>query len=142
MFNRKLFGVLLIASTTLASIAWSAAPGGPTGPAGCILKTHRVMAVAPYFEEEHMGSSATVQRLRGASLFVLAEPGLTAEWLLLTLQRHLAEMRTGAMQDCPLEVKDVTVTVESAGPGFVVKIISHDADRANEILRRARLLFG
>ena len=142
MFNRKLLGALLIASTSLAPMAALAAPGArPTPSTGCILKTHRVTSVTPYREDEHVHNSM-VQRLRGASLFVEAEPGLTAEWLQLSLYRHLAEMRSAAMQDCPFDVKDVTVTVESAGAGFLVKIISRDAGKADEVLRRARLLFS
>ena len=132
----------LVSLVLAAATANSVPAGDPTSAAICVLKTHRVLSVTPYFEDVHMGSGATTQRLRGASLFVLAEPGLTAEWLRLTLQRHLAEMRTTTMRDCPLEVKDVTVTVESAGPGFAVKLIARDADQADEILRRAQLLIG
>jgi len=144
MFNRKLLGALLIASTSLAPVTALAVPSArPTSSANCVLKAHHVISVTPYFEDEHMGSaSPTVQRLRGASFFVKAEPGLTAEWLQLTLYRHLAEMHGGAMQDCPFDVKDVAVTVESAGAGFLVKIISRDAGKADEVLRRAKLLFS
>lgn len=155
MFNRKLLGALVIASTTLASMAAVAAPSArpttstvavpsarPTTSTNCILKAHRVTSVTPYFEEERQGSSSIVQRLRGASFFVRAEPGLTAQWLRLMLDQHVAEMRIGAMRDCPLAVNGVTITVESAGPGFVVTIIARDDDQADEVLRRAQLLFG
>lgn len=75
----------------------------------------------------------------GARVFVQAEPGLTAEWLQLSLQRHLAGM-SGSMADCPLDAKDIQVKVVSAGAGFSVQITGKSAAQGQEILRRAQLL--
>jgi len=36
----------------------------------------------------------------------------------------------------------VTVRVDSAGTGFLIKIIARDASKADEVLRRARLLLS
>jgi predicted GNAT family acetyltransferase len=80
-----------------------------------------------------------VRRLRGANVFIQAEPGLTAEWLELTLTKHIAAMRSSAMTDCALDIDDVTVQVSSTGAGFAVRIAAHDSDKAKEILRRVRL---
>jgi hypothetical protein len=49
-------------------------------------------------------------------------------------------MQSASMADCALEVKGVTVQVDSAGAGFDVKLIARDANQAEEVLRRARLL--
>ena len=139
MSNRKLIVISALAITaaipTLASAAdFAAAP--------CLLREHRVSAVTPYRVEEHIGK-ATFTRLRGANVFILAEPGLTAEWLQLTLSRHIAEMRGSAtMRDCPFDVDDVGVQVDSAGTGFSVRLIARDTDKAEEVLRRAHLLLG
>jgi len=139
MSNRKLIAISALAITaaipTLASAAdFAAAP--------CLLREHRVTSVTPYRVEEHMGK-ATFTRLRGANVFILAEPGLTAEWLQLTLSRQIAEMRGPAtMRDCALDVDDVRVQVDSAGTGFSVRLIAREPDKAEEVLRRARLLLG
>ena len=86
---------------------------------------------------------AVVQRLRGASIFVQAEPGLTGEWLQLKLQRQLAAMRGSAsMPDCVFDLDKVRVRVESGGTGFWVRIIAADTQTGQEVLRRAELLVG
>ena len=98
-------------------------------------------SVVPYRTTEHVGKSA-VQRMRGASVFVQAEEGLTAEWLQLTLQRHLAAMRTSDMRDCAFDVENVRADVDSGGNGFWVRLIAPDTRSGEEVLRRARLLVG
>jgi len=139
MSNRKLIAISALAITaaipTLASAAdFAAAP--------CLLGEHRVTSVTPYRVEEHIGK-ATFTRLQGANIFILAEPGLTAEWLQLTLSRQIAEMRGPAtMRDCAFDVDDVGVQVDSTGTGFSVRLIARDTDKAEEVLRRARLLLG
>jgi hypothetical protein len=147
MFNRKILAAFVLAGTILAPMASYAAPAAATPP--CILREHHVTAVTPYLVELPRGAvevhqgRAAVQQLRGATVFVQAEPGLTAEWLQLTLGRHLAEMQGSAdMKDCAFDVKDVQVKVTSAGAGFGVYLIARDAHKAEEVLRRARLLVG
>jgi len=115
-----------------------ASADAPSLPA-CVLREHHVSAVRPYNVDEHIGR-ATIERLRGAQLYIQAEQGLTAEWLRLTLQRHISQMSATAMTDCPLDVKDIHVSVESAGPGFWIKITANSGDQAQEILRRAQRL--
>ena len=72
--------------------------------------------------------------VRGAELAIEARPGLTAEWLELELERHVA----AASPDCPLDVGAPRVTVRSARDGFVVEIRGDSDAAAREILRRAR----
>jgi hypothetical protein len=79
--------------------------------------------------------------LRGASIFVKAEPGLTGEWLQLKLHRQLAAMRGSAsMPDCVLALDNVRVRVDSGGTGYWVRIIAPDTRAGQEVLRRAELL--
>ena len=136
MFAKRIAAVVLIAASSLSAVAVAA----PTEahPANCILAQHRVTQVRPLHVSERFGRS-TVERLAGAQVFIEAQPGLTAEWLQLTLQRHLLGMN-GSMANCALDGKDVQVKVVSAGPGFSVQISGKSAAQGQEILRRAQLL--
>lgn len=142
MFKPKLVPVLaVLVAVAAASVPASSFASAPISP-NCVLHEHRITSVTPYRVEERIGKSA-VQRLRGAEVFVQAEPGLTAEWLQLTLARHVAQMRgSTAMPDCAFDVDDVAVRVESGGTGFRVRIMARDTDKAGEVLRRARLLLS
>ena len=141
MFNRKVLAALVLTATTLAPIASYAAPAAAKA-APCILREHRITAVTPYRVEGHQGR-VVVHELRGATVSVQAEPGLTAEWLQLTLGRHLAEMQgISGMKDCAFDVNDVQVKVSSSGAGFLVNLIARDPAKAPEVLRRAQLLLG
>lgn len=139
MLNKKFLTAVALACATLAP-----SPSFAAGPerSPCILREHRLSSATPYRIQQHAGRGTT-GRLAGAQVFVQAEPGLTAEWLELKLARHIAEMHgAGTMKDCALDVKDVRVEVASAGSGFVVRLIARDADKAEEVLRRSRLLVG
>lgn len=125
----------------VASLAPAASFAQVQERAPCILREHRVTTVVPYRTGENLGKAA-VQRLRGASVFVQAEPGLTAEWLQLELQRHLAGMRSSDMRDCAFDIEGVRVDIDSGGTGFWVRLIAPDTRRGEEVLRRARLLLG
>ena len=82
-----------------------------------------------------------VRELRGATVFVQAEPGLTPEWLQLTLSRRVAEMqRAGNIKGCAFGVNDIQVKVTSTGIDFGVYLIARDPRKAQEVLRLARLL--
>ncbi|HYQ46192.1 MAG TPA: hypothetical protein VER11_29685 [Polyangiaceae bacterium] len=135
MFTKRIAAVALVVVSTLSAVA-VAAPAG--AHADCVLSKHRVIQVQPLRVIERQGRN-TSERLAGARVFVQAEPGLTAEWLQLTLQRHIASMH-GTMADCPLDSQDVQLKVVSAGNGFSVQITGKTAAQAQEILRRAQLL--
>ena len=137
MFTKKIAAVLMVsAATALPTLAF-AAPSD--APAHCILKQHRVTKVQALHVTERYGRGSS-ERLVGAEVFVQAEPGLTAEWLQLSIQHHMADMGGAGMPNCALDAKDVRVSVESAGTGFAVKITGKDTTQAKEILRRATLL--
>jgi len=139
MSPKKLsIAVILAATMALPALAF-AEPGAAPGASHCILTEHRVTAVQPLRVTERNGRG-TSERLAGAQVFVQAEPGLTAQWLQLSIQRHIAQMSSAGMANCPLDAKDVRVSVESAGPGFAVNVTGQNAARAKEILRRAQLL--
>jgi hypothetical protein len=137
MFTKKVAAALVLSATTLLPGFAFAAPAD--SPAHCVLKQHRVTKVQPLHVTERYGRGSS-ERLVGAQVFVQAEPGLTAEWLQLTIQRHMAGMGGSRMKDCALDAKDVRISVESAGSGFAVKIAGKDPALAKEILRRAQLL--
>ena len=133
MFVRKVFTVLALAASALIIPAEAVAATPPP----CELHQHRVTSVEAYRPEERAGRTS-LPVLRGARLFVQAEPGLTAEWLRLSLARHIASQPS----DCALDVSGVKIDVESAGPGFRVTLSATDAQKGEEILRRARRLVG
>ncbi len=137
MFTKKIASVLILCFATAVPGFALAAPSEPS--AHCVLKEHRVTRVQPLNVSERYGRG-TVQRLGGALVFVRAAPGLTAEWLQLSIQQHMTQMGGKGMADCPFAAKDVRVSVESAGTGFAVKITGKDAAQGKEILRRAQLL--
>jgi len=135
MSIRKFVFALALGATTMMPVIASA----DTPAKGCVLMEHRVTAVTPYRIVRQYGRASN-QELAGAQVLIQAEPGLTAEWLQLTIQQHLAKMQTEHMGDCPLDMSGVRVQVDSAGAGFAVKIIAKDPAQAKEVLRRAELL--
>lgn len=136
MSIRRFALVLALGAVGLVPMAASAATPAEQH---CILLSHSVTSVKPYQVVERQGRGS-VTRLAGAQVFVRAEPGLTAQWLQLTVERHLAQMKGAHMGDCALDLSGVRVQVDSAGPGFAVKIIASSPSQAKEVLRRAELL--
>jgi hypothetical protein len=135
MSIRKLvFGLALGATSLMPVIASADTPAKP-----CILMEHRVTSVTPYHIVQQYGRGST-QRLVGAQVRIQAEPGLTAEWLQLSIEQHVAKMQAQHMGDCPLDLAGVRAQVDSAGGGFTVTIIAKDPAQAKEVLRRAELL--
>jgi hypothetical protein len=146
MSNRKIFAAIFVLGATIAPLSSFATPTAAT-PAACTPGEHRVIAVTPYVVESPRGpreiheGRAAVRELRGATVFVQAEPGLTAEWLQLTLSRQAAAVQeTGGTKGCVFGVSDVQVKVTSTGKDFGVYLIARDPRNAQEVLRRARLL--
>jgi hypothetical protein len=139
MFIRKFITTAALWAATLVPTLTSAAA---TGRPSCILNDHRIVSVEPYRVDRHIGKFTT-QEVRGAQVYLTAEPSLTKEWLQLTLQHHVAEMQGSAtMPDCVFALSNVRVDVASAGPGFWVRLIGPDSKTGQEIFRRAELLAG
>jgi hypothetical protein len=78
----------------------AAAQADSAEPTNCALKTYTVTAVAPQFADVRQGR-VTTRRLAGAVVQVQAQPGLTGEWLRLSLQRHLSAMQGGKDEGLP-----------------------------------------
>ena len=142
MSNRKLVPVLaVLAAVAVASVPATSFADAPTS-AACPLRKHHITSVKPYRVTKRLGRTV-VKRLRGAEVFVQAEPGLTAEWLELTLARHIVEMRGPVtMAGCPFDVDGVAVQVDAGGTGFRVRITARNTDQAEEVLRRAQSLLS
>src|SRR6478609_5175145 len=138
MFKKIATVLVLSAATALPAFAFAAPSDSATH---CILQQHRVTAVQALSAPQAHGRSSSLH-LVGARVLVEAAPGLTAEWLQLSIQRHMTQMGSSGMKNCALDAKDVTVRVKSAGAGFAVEISGKDATQAQEILRRAKLLLG
>jgi hypothetical protein len=146
MFNHKILTAIVLLGATVAPLASSAAPATAT-PASCRLQEHHIIGVTPYVVENARGAReihegrAAARELRGATVFVQGEPGLTAEWLQLTLSRQVAQAQgAGAMKGCAFGISDVQVKVTASGMNFGVYLIARDPRNAQEVLRDARLL--
>lgn len=78
MSHPKLIPVFAVLfATAVASVPATSFASTPPSQ-DCLLREHRITSVTPYRVEERIGKSA-MRRLRGAEVFVQAEPGLTAE---------------------------------------------------------------
>ena len=144
MKTTKLVGIVtVLATTVLGSAAWadeSATHTQHSAQSGCVLQPYHVSSVHPYVHEINNGKRVVSRDLRGAELYVQAQPGVTREWLTAQLQQHIGQMGNTSMPGCPLGVLGTTVEVSSAGPGFIVRLIAPDQDKAEDVLRLARAL--
>ncbi|MES1205995.1 MAG: hypothetical protein ABUS79_08655, partial [Pseudomonadota bacterium] len=82
--------------------------------------------MTPHKVADHTYGEGVI-RLRGADLHVPAQPGLTGEWLQRSIEQSIAS------GDCDLGVRNVTVTVLSAGDGFDVQLTTPDEKAASEL---------
>jgi hypothetical protein len=137
-------GVAFGAPTDPKSSSVAGERGGvamPQRQSGSLLAAYRIVSVAPYTQEQtHIKRTWT--ELRGAVVRVEAQPGLTAEWLQLQLDRHVVAMgmRGENMDDCPLAVPGVRATVSRAADGFLITVAASDKSSGQEVLRRAQWL--
>ena len=125
-------------ATALAFAAAAPRASADRGSSACVLQQYTIGAVAPHLEDRHVGG-ATTRRVRGAEIFVIAERGLTAEWLRAQID-HYRGAHHKESPDCVLDLRGADVSVAPRGPGFTVTVRSADDGTAKEILRRARAL--
>ena len=102
----------------------------------CVFEEYAAVSVAPYNAEENVGMGSYT-RLKGAQVFVAAQPGLTAEWLTLSVEREMAKLSTSA-NDCRPRVRGVRVQAVSAGTGFWVMLSAPNEQDAAALLQWAR----
>jgi hypothetical protein len=107
----------------------------PTVIAGiCVFDEHAPLASAPYYIEEDYGLGGYTL-LKGAALFVAAEPGLTAEWLKLRLDHELKTVPpTLPGESCRPSMKNVRADVVSARNGFWIVYTTRDDGTAKDLL--------
>jgi len=135
MTQRKL--VIAAALCALAATAATPAQLSADGPERCVFETYSPGAVAPYEVEENVGyGSARV--LRGAQLYVPAREGLTKEWLEVSVRQAFSAARAGEAARCRPQVRDVDISVTSAGTGFWVRLGSKKTETARALLLWAR----
>ena len=140
MLTRNVIGAGILALAAAIAPATSFAAAKPP----CILNNYHVTAVEPYQVVDQHTGKATFNRVQGAQILLQAQPGLTAEGLRLQVTRYLTQMQNSSsrMPDCAFDVSGTRVQVDPVGTGFSVKLIAKDSARAQEVLRRARLLLG
>jgi hypothetical protein len=149
--------VFVVGLFALAPRAHAAPPSAPV-PSACKgvpdpernvrLLTNRqdVVAVGEIKPDDSLFQDSSPDPRAGARVLVVAEPGVTAEWLERIAECHIAQNAArGYPQSAassPLDVKGAAVHVSSVGDGFAVDITSYDWKAGREILRRARTLLG
>ena len=110
-------------------------------PNTCVFDKYAPVAVSPYIVENSF-DYGSFSSLGGAQLFVPAREGLTREWLTASVQHALAAAQASqadgtASCDTP-NVKNVAVSVVSAGNGFWVQLISQDTQSSQDLMKWAR----
>ncbi len=125
---KKMMGWLAVPAL-LAAVSPAAAR--TDGAEKCVFEQYAAISVAPYSQEEDFGLG-TYTQLRGAQVYVAAEPGLTAEWLTLRAQRSLD---SGA---CGPSVQGVTASATSAGGGFWLAFSAPNIRSAKSVLAWAQ----
>jgi hypothetical protein len=135
MDMRKVYWASVFAVTLAGAASTAAASPAPTKR--CVLGEYSALSVSPFRTDEDFGlGNYTV--LKGAQFYVAAKPGLTAEWLTLSVQRELAKLQSGADQACRPNVRGVTVSVASSGGGFWVFLSAPDERSAASLLSWAK----
>ena len=101
-----------------------------------ITKTYHISAVTPYKVVDHIVPTDDRAELRGVTLRVDAQPGLTKEWLQGAFERSIAA------GECGLGAEPVSVNVQSAGDAFQVQLTTQGEKAAAELLRRVQQMGG
>lgn len=130
------FRLLSLCGLALAASVTVRASAADVSEAATCFAQHPPTRVSPYATDQVAGDGSYTA-LVGAQLFVPAEKGLTAEWLNYQYRERMARRQTSG--DCPLDLAGLTVSVQSAGPGFWVQLSAADENTAKEVLRRSRL---
>ena len=124
---------------SFGATVWADQSHSEANPAApCTVVGHRIVSVKPDVQENQNGKRTS--SLLGADIRILAEPGMTAEYLTVEVDRHVAAMHGAGMPNCVFDVPGANIEVRSAGDSFVFRVTSEDDATAREILRRARVL--
>lgn len=144
--HRELAAKHRAASSALAQAEAQACAGISNDDRDISPFAHRedIKSVSPLVEQIRNGKTVIDKRV-GATVVFRAVRGMTAEWLQRVVDCHLARAAAAGysmpeMDYCPLELKNVTAKVTSAGDGFAVNIRSNDAATVDQIWARAQAL--
>jgi hypothetical protein len=105
----------------------------------CPLESGRVLAVRAVREPV---SPKGRDFLVGATIYVPAAPGLTAEWLghrIACYHARLAEAAPSVPAACPLVDGSAKVRVDGTSNGFAITVKSDDLEMARSILRTSEM---
>jgi hypothetical protein len=106
----------------------------------CVFDKYTPLSASAYSVDQS-SDYETVSALKGASLYIPAQEGLTREWLQLIMQRALMTRALATNdQTCHLTVKPEQIVVTSAGNGFWVHLIGHNEHDGARLLRWATSL--
>lgn len=141
MLISKFVKSVLVPALLIGAASTSSAHAASPGAQSCVFEKYAPVSVVPYSADENL-SYGSYSFVRGAQLFVPAREGLTKEWLEASIQQALAAADTPTKNaaltcDSP-HVKNVQVTVTSAGNGFWVALIARDERTADTLLKWAR----
>jgi hypothetical protein len=126
---------LLFAAAVFAILVAAPVAARAAEQTNCSLgQRYHVTAVSPFRSME--SAYGPTRRLRGAELYVPAQPGLTSEWLQRVVESDIAYGR------CDFGDPKATVDVTSAGAGFWVRITASNSGDSDEIVRQAQLMMG
>ncbi len=162
MFTRTVlsFGILVATLATACSSTTQQTVPGPVNAAQAKLycsgasdrsanadvlsRPGLVEAVYDYREKEQLGHN-TVSHLKGATIMLRPEPGMSRPMLGRALQCRAAEQSSSAIASNdtdPLSTGHADVQVLETETGFAVVIRSQNEEAAREIVRRANNLLA
>lgn len=140
MFTRNIVTRALVPALLIGAAGAASVPTVHAASPSCVFDKYTPVSVVPYSADENL-SYGSYSFVRGAQLYVPAREGLTKEWLEASVQQALAQPKTAAQNDLTCQapaVKNVQVTVTSAGNGFWVSLIGRDERSADALLKWAR----
>lgn len=130
MFSKRFVIATMVPAALAGFAATYSSPAAASSP--CVFDKYTPVSVQPYSQDESVGYG-TYTFVKGAQLYIRAQPGLTREWLALTLQKALA-----GDEACNPDVKPVQISVTSAGNGFWVTLVGHDEKQADALIKWAK----
>jgi hypothetical protein len=141
MWKRNVaMGLVIGAGAIPAAPSNADTPSQPNGTQ-CTLAQYTITAVEPYRVDLRIARNPVIE-VRGAELYIPAQPGLTAEWLQFTLQRDFAKASNGSGENACSFSSKLRVEAVSGGAGFWVRLIAADSTEGANALERARALFA
>jgi hypothetical protein len=135
-------GAALLAALIGAPIAHASDSAAKPAAEQCVFDTYAPEYVKAYWDEVNY-SYGTFTSVKGAQIFIEAQPGLTPEWLTQVVERALQTHGANKTpSDCGPNMPGVQVSVASAGRGFWITLIGRDEKTANALVNWAQAMLG